>query len=121
MKGLPKPQELMVLHAIRASTSPGTTRPLYQPVCDALGRRRCWYWGICTTASSMRHRWTACALRRARAIPYGTTSELNGHSRVLFSEDAGCERSVIAAGAEFYAKIRLVGERFLSLLGRMAV
>jgi hypothetical protein len=104
MKGLPKRKKLMVLSHHQGFDITGHHKTaLYQPVCDALGREPdYWYWGICTTASSMRPGRTACALRRPRAIPYGTTSELNGHSRVLFSEDAGCERSGLsAAGAEW--------------------
>ncbi|NKF15342.1 metallophosphoesterase, partial [Rhizobium sp. BUS002] len=85
----PKRKKLMVLSHHQGFDITGHHKTaLYQPVCDALGREPdYWYWGhlhngIVYAPQGGLH--ARCAGHGA--IPYGTTSELNGHSRVLFSE-----------------------------------
>lgn len=114
MQGLPKRKKLMVLsHHQGFDIGAKTQTPLYQPVCQALGRvPDYWYWGhlhngiVYAEQGGLRAR---CAGHGA--IPYGVTSELDGNARVLFSEgqnagDAAYPERVLNG----YARLRLSGE-----------
>ncbi len=117
MKTLPKRKKLMVLsHHQGFDISGHNKTALYQPVCDALGREPdYWYWGhlhngICYAPQGGLH--ARCAGHGA--IPYGTTSELNGHARVLWSEtqlagDEAYPQRVLNG----YVKVRLKGEEIV--------
>ncbi|GGK13700.1 3',5'-cyclic AMP phosphodiesterase CpdA [Pseudomonas koreensis] len=114
MKALPKRKKLMVLSHHQGFDITGHNKTaLYQPVCDALGREPdYWYWGhlhngIVYAQQGGLH--ARCAGHGA--IPYGTTSELNGHSRILFSETQDAKDPDYPLRVlNGYAKIRLVGE-----------
>lgn len=114
MKDLPQRKKIMVLsHHQGFDISGHNKTALYQPVCDALGREPdYWYWGhlhngICYAAQGGLH--ARCAGHGA--IPYGNASELNGHSRVLWSETQNARDEAYPDRVlNGYVKVRLVGE-----------